>query len=489
MRVLEFPIETGDGPRFLAIARAVSDAITSGRLETRRCAPRKPRARSRSRRESQHGARGARTSCGSKVGSRRAAARDVRELASCPVPRAPRGEPKPRRDDAKPAFDLRGDEPSATGRALVRGVFAEAGAVPAPRGHPRRARGAARGARARVSARARDTSGRARVRRSSRRRVAAARAVGAARADTRRRRGRGRARRHARQPDGALSRGARDAVAPGDVVAVEAYGYRPAWEAFRLAGAELVPVPVDAEGLRVDALEKLTPTQRRVRAVYVTPHHQYPTTAMLPAARRLALLELGEARAASRSSRTTTITSSTTRADRCCRSRARTTDRASSTWGRSRRCSRRVFASASSSPRERSSSARRCLRAFVDRQGDLAIERAVAELIDDGVLARHTRKMRRLYRERRDVLARALEKHLPSWRFSLPPGGLAIWVSAPAKTDVDALAARAEKRGVLVHTARRFTFDGHAESRCDSASRRSTRRRFARPSRILTSVS
>jgi GntR family transcriptional regulator/MocR family aminotransferase len=61
----------------------------------------------------------------------------------------------------------------------------------------------------------------------------------------------------------------------------------------RLAGAELVPAAVDASGFSIEALEKILRT-RNVRAVYVTPHHQYPTTVMLPAARRLALLDLAK---------------------------------------------------------------------------------------------------------------------------------------------------------------------------------------------------
>ena len=84
---------------------------------------------------------------------------------------------------------------------------------------------------------------------------------------------------------------ARAVLRPGEAVAVEALGYRPAWEALRLAGAQLVPVPVDAEGLQVEALERLA-KRRRLRAVYVTPHHQYPTTVTMAAGRRLALLAL-----------------------------------------------------------------------------------------------------------------------------------------------------------------------------------------------------
>jgi GntR family transcriptional regulator/MocR family aminotransferase len=59
-------------------------------------------------------------------------------------------------------------------------------------------------------------------------------------------------------------------LAPGDAVAVEALGARPAWEAFARAGARCVPVPVDGEGLDVEALERLASTDR-LRAVLVTP--------------------------------------------------------------------------------------------------------------------------------------------------------------------------------------------------------------------------
>src|SRR5262245_22212340 len=49
---------------------------------------------------------------------------------------------------------------------------------------------------------------------------------------------------------------ARSLFDAGDVVAVESFGYAPAWEAFRRAGAELVPAPVDEEGLITSELEK-----------------------------------------------------------------------------------------------------------------------------------------------------------------------------------------------------------------------------------------
>ena len=92
----------------------------------------------------------------------------------------------------------------------------------------------------------------------------------------------------------ALALAARALVSPGDVVAVEQVGYRPAWEAFRSAGATVVPIPIDRDGLDVEALRKVA-TRAPLRAIYVTPHHQYPTTVTLKAARRLALLALARA--------------------------------------------------------------------------------------------------------------------------------------------------------------------------------------------------
>src|SRR4029079_12710504 len=49
--------------------------------------------------------------------------------------------------------------------------------------------------------------------------------------------------------------------------------------------------PVDADGVDVARLEALC-ARRRVRALYLTPHHQYPSTVVLSAARRIALLDL-----------------------------------------------------------------------------------------------------------------------------------------------------------------------------------------------------
>ncbi|MBA3260301.1 MAG: PLP-dependent aminotransferase family protein [Gemmatimonadales bacterium] len=74
----------------------------------------------------------------------------------------------------------------------------------------------------------------------------------------------------------------------GDRLAVEEPGYPGARAALGAGGAELVSVPVDEEGMNVDSLRR---RGRRVRAAYVTPSHQYPLGTSMTAARRFALLD------------------------------------------------------------------------------------------------------------------------------------------------------------------------------------------------------
>jgi GntR family transcriptional regulator/MocR family aminotransferase len=77
-------------------------------------------------------------------------------------------------------------------------------------------------------------------------------------------------------------------VNPGDPVWVEEPGYPGAHQAFAAAGARLFPVPVDEEGLNVEEGIRRCP---RARAVYITPSHQYPLGKTMSASRRMQLLK------------------------------------------------------------------------------------------------------------------------------------------------------------------------------------------------------
>lgn len=252
---------------------------------------------------------------------------------------------------------------------------------------------------------------------------------------------------------------ARGLVRPGDVVAIEALGYSAAWEAFRAAGARLVPIPLDAGGLRVDALEALA-RRERVRAVYLTPHHQYPTTATLPAGRRLALLRLAAAQ------RIAVVED-----DYDCEfhydGRPVVPLAASDAAGVV------VYVGSLSKvlapglrlgyihapPAAVASFAEH--RRYLDRQGDGALEIAIAELLEDGEIPQHVWRMRRIYGARRDALAAALRRELAGvLEFTVPPGGMALWCHVSPAVELERWAAQAAAAGVPFEVGRHFSFDG-----------------------------
>jgi GntR family transcriptional regulator / MocR family aminotransferase len=86
----------------------------------------------------------------------------------------------------------------------------------------------------------------------------------------------------------ALEITARVLLEPGNSVWMEEPGYRFARALFNLQGCQIVPVPVDREGLNVSAGIKRC---KNARAALVTPSHQYPLGVTMSASRRLQLLE------------------------------------------------------------------------------------------------------------------------------------------------------------------------------------------------------
>jgi len=85
-----------------------------------------------------------------------------------------------------------------------------------------------------------------------------------------------------------LDLAARILLDPGDQACIEEPGYFGARGAFVAAGAQIVPIPVDEEGIDVAACAARA---TRARVVYVTPSHQYPLGVTMSLRRRLALIE------------------------------------------------------------------------------------------------------------------------------------------------------------------------------------------------------
>jgi GntR family transcriptional regulator/MocR family aminotransferase len=242
-------------------------------------------------------------------------------------------------------------------------------------------------------------------------------------------------------------------------VAVEALGRRGAWEAFARAGARCLPVPVDEHGLDVAALEAQA-AATPLRAVLVTPRRHYPTLVALSPERRARLLALAAAR----------------------RFAVLEIDEDSEFQFEGRPVAPLAAEDAHGvvvhvgtlskifSPGLRLGfvhgpaplvARMKELRLVFDRQGDLVLERAMAELMEDGEIQRHVNRMHQVYRARRDALVAALRRELGGAVEVAPPeGGLALWGRAAPGIDVDAWAARALERGVAFQPGRQFAFDG-----------------------------
>jgi GntR family transcriptional regulator/MocR family aminotransferase len=210
------------------------------------------------------------------------------------------------------------------------------------------------------------------------------------------------------------------------------------------AGLELVPIGVDAEGLRVDEL-----ASSRARVVIVTPAHQFPTGVVLSPARRAALLAWARARdgliveddydAEYRYDREPVGAVQGLAPDRVLYAGS-----VSKTLAPSLRLGWMVPPAA-------------LLPALVQAKHDTDLgsptleQLAFAELLSSGAYDRHLRRSRARQRRRRDALVAALRRHAPALRVLGTAAGLHALVELPAACDEAALVRRAAAAGVGLH--------------------------------------
>lgn len=257
----------------------------------------------------------------------------------------------------------------------------------------------------------------------------------------------------------ALYLSAQTLIRKGDIVAVECPGYQPAWEIFTHAGAKLISIQVDDKGMVIDDLEKHC-RLKRIKAVYVTPHHQFPTTVSMKAERRLKLIELSnrygfaiieddydheyhfDTRSllplASDEQAVNVIYISSL----------------------SKLVAPAVRVGYVTGPPAFIDSLAK-LRAGIDRQGDTIMEQAIAELMEEGAVSRHARRALNVYRERRELMDEYLQTYLGrEVEYEKPEGGLAYWVRFHHPVCTGDLSRKLLKKGVSILPTERFSFDG-----------------------------
>ena len=233
-----------------------------------------------------------------------------------------------------------------------------------------------------------------------------------------------------------LARGARR-------IALENPGHIAVRRIVAASGLELVPVGVDRNGLRVDEVVAADPD-----AVLATPAHHFPTTAVLAAERRAALLEWAE-------SRNALVLEDDVDAEF-------RYDRAPVGALQGLAPERVVYLGSTS---RTLAPALRIGWAVVpswlvddviaDVRGTILAppvldQIALADFVVRGELDRHVRRMRLSYRRRRDVLVRALARHLPELEVAGVAAGLHVVASLPSgRSEAAALAAAREQRIAL----------------------------------------
>lgn len=233
----------------------------------------------------------------------------------------------------------------------------------------------------------------------------------------------------------------------GDTVVIGQSGWLSAKVSFQQTGATLLTIPIDENGIVVDALEEICQKQP-IRMVYVTPHHDYPTTVTLKADRRIKLLKLAQQYrfiifeddydydfhylnkpllplASADESGVVLYSGSFTKS-------------ISPAF-------RVGYLVAPEEVVEHLSHYRR----IIDRQGDNMLENAIAALLEEGIIQRHLRKALREYRQRRDIFCELLSEKLKTEvSFQIPEGGMSVWTTFDKSIDLVKTAENAFKKGL-----------------------------------------
>ncbi|MGH7906279.1 MAG: PLP-dependent aminotransferase family protein [Candidatus Binataceae bacterium] len=247
----------------------------------------------------------------------------------------------------------------------------------------------------------------------------------------------------------ALDLAARVLVEPGDMVVMEEPGYPAAMAVFKAAGARVIPVPVDEEGIRVDRMPA------RARMAYVTPSHQFPLGVPLSLARRRGLLEW--ARRCGAVIVEDDYDSEFRFAGRPLES-LQGLDRDGlvvylGTFSKVLFPGLRLGYVAAGPALRRHMLAAKWL---TDRNTETIEQQAMANFIRDGHFNRYMRKMQRVYGQRRAVLLRALARWAADWLEPLPSLAGLHHAAFAAKFDVETLIARAGQTGVGLYSIAPF---------------------------------
>jgi GntR family transcriptional regulator / MocR family aminotransferase len=246
---------------------------------------------------------------------------------------------------------------------------------------------------------------------------------------------------------------ARVLLAPSDRVAVEDPGYNPPRRLFHSLGARVTAVGIDDAGIVVEAIP------RHVRAVYVTPSHQYPTGVLMTLPRRQALLAWAERQNAAI-------------IEDDYDSEFRFSDRPLEPLRTLDTAGRVIYVGSFSktllpslrlgfiiAPRSLQEAIHRA-KFLTDWHSPTVLQAALARFIEEGDFARHLRRVNSVYRERHEIVAAALAGNFAD-DLELIPSTTGLHMAAVARTasveQIEAIARRGFAASVAIQTLAYFS--------------------------------
>jgi len=238
-------------------------------------------------------------------------------------------------------------------------------------------------------------------------------------------------------------------ISPDDKVVVANLSYYASNMVFLNAGAKIIPIPIDKNGISTKHLRQVCQEQN-IRMLYLTSHHHYPTTVSLSAKRRMEVLELSKefgfivleddydydfhydnnpmlplksfdtngmvvyigsfGKALAPSFRTGFVIAQPDLIDELHKSQQ-----------------------------------------ILEPDKDLIKEQVLGYWIQEGEMHRYLKKIKKIYKERRDYFSELLDKNFKGKiSFEIPSGGLAFWVEWKNNLNLGKLKKECEKNGLFL---------------------------------------
>ncbi len=238
-------------------------------------------------------------------------------------------------------------------------------------------------------------------------------------------------------------------LSENDTVLIGALSYFSVNMIFQKTGVKIVTIPIDDEGIDVEEVRKICQKQK-IRMLYLTPHHHYPTTVTLSAQRRLELLNLANEFGFIILEDDYDYDFHYDKSPILPLASADTNGMVIyiGSFGKSLAPGFRTgFIVA---PENLMTEMRKYL-GIIDRQGDILMEHVLGEMIAEGEINRYLKKSVKVYQERLDYFVRLVEENLGNYlHFKKPSGGLAIWAEWKLPINLMQLSRNCEQNNLFI---------------------------------------